>query len=162
MLRYLKSQSELLCPDTLFSSAAMTDWSEINLFTGCRRIEWAQPAYNWAMGAPQLDIFQNAAAFCLGDLIFFGERKRRLTLSQVLLGRDSLVWAIQLTWRTQKNGNNNETKLYTRNPREGGHMLVQPMLNVVRRFVKLRGEFDFFTLLAIFQDGTGPVSFITS
>ena len=52
------------------------------------------------------------------------------------------------TWRTQKNGDNHEEKLFAQNP-DGGYDFIHPMYNIIKRFVALRGPNDTTTPLAL-------------
>jgi len=140
-------------------TSAIADWSECGLFTGHRLSEWAQPRGLAALEGPQLDIFGDPRAFRLGDLTFEGPARVRLSLEQALLCPEGVA-TIKLVWRTQKNGENGEAKLFTRNPRKEGHSFVAPMLRIVKRFVELQG-LDLFTPLAIFRNSKGVTQYIT-
>ena len=141
--------------------AAIADWSECGLFTGQRLTEWAQPQGNKAIDGPQLDIFGDPKAFRLGDLKFARHARAHMSLADALANPDDVA-SIKLCWRTQKNGDNGEEKLFTRNPRKGGHSFVGPMLRIIKRFVTIRGPLDFETPLAIFRTKQGVTQFITS
>ena len=161
MLHHLQAQVSKESPSTTSLLSAMADWSEIGLFTGHRLTEWAQPAGKYDLADPELDIFGDPRAFRLIDLEFSRSDRTRMSLQDVLASPDTETWSIKLTWRTQKNGENGEQKLFTRNPKAAGHSFVQPMLNIIRRFVSLRG-YDEYTPLGIYQDDAGQTRFITA
>ena len=159
MLRHQQDCARQANPLSLL--AAIADWSECGLFTGHRLTEWAQPQGHQTLADPHLDIFGNPRAFRLNDLTFARQGRVHMTLSAALASPDD-VYSISVCWRTQKNGENGEKKIFTRNPRKDGHSLVQPMMRIVQRFVKLRGANDSYTPLAIFQDDSGTTRYITA
>ena len=144
--------------------AATLDWFECGLFAGFRKSEWAQDAYKTSMDDYKKDFKHEARAFCLRDIRFEDNKRRRLAAAQVVDNdADETITKCWLTFRTQKNGQNGEEKLFTRNLKKGGHDLVRPMLRILRRFARLKGMNDFNTPLALYRnEGDEFPRFITS
>ena len=76
---------------------------------------------------------------------------RRLRGAAALSVPMELCKACFLTWRTQKNGDHGQTKMWTRPLTLGGRSLVEPMYRILQRFVALRGPNDITTPLALYQ-----------
>jgi hypothetical protein len=140
--------------DSFYSkNAALTDWFCIGLYTGSRLTEWAQEAYNSDPTYPKRNIYDETAAFCLNDV------RVKTLAGAMLFGANILsvpcehIAKLWVKWRTQKNGENGEEKLYVRNSIKGGRSMITPMYNVLRRFVNLRGATDTTTPLALYADG---------
>jgi hypothetical protein len=164
MLRHIKSQVKASNAESTSLLAAMADWSEINLFTGARLGEWAQPTQA-ELALPLLNIFNDPQAFSLRDLTFADKNRKRMTLHEVVHGPPDLIGSVKLCWRTQKNGDNNETKLYTVNPSPNGRDLVRPMVRVVKRFYAIHGvhsDADHKVPLAIYANDNCSVRLIVA
>ena len=145
--------------------AALCDWFECGLFGGFRLSEWAQNASEWNPSAPQLDIFDDTKAFCLDDLTF--EKAARKRISAVAAANDPDPGTIVKCWirfRTQKNGQNHEERFFVRNTTTGGHCFITAALNIIRRFIRVRGHDDRITPLALYTSTTsnGETRLITS
>jgi hypothetical protein len=142
---------------------AMADWSEIGLFNGQRNAEWSQPSTNHSTPATAFIHKDDTEpqAFRLCD-ITLKDRRGRLIEIPAAIADPERVWSVSLQWRRQKNGENGETKLYTRNHKKDGHCFVRPMMRILRRFVSLCG-YDYRTPLSVYRTHpTAPVSLITN
>jgi hypothetical protein len=152
MLDELLAQVKVNQESFLSKNAAMTDWLLIGLFTGSRLTEWAQEAYINDPDSPKCNLYGDTAAFCLPDVraqTISGAMLFGATILSVPCEHIAKFW---IRWRTQKNGENGEEKLYVRNRIKGGRNLITPMYNVLRRFVTLRGVTDTTTPLALYAD----------
>jgi hypothetical protein len=56
-----------------------------------------------------------------------------------------------IIFRTQKNGQHGEEKLFTKNPDPAGRCFVSAMLRIIHRFARLRGVADLQTPLAVYR-----------
>lgn len=145
-------------PNSLLS--ALCDWFAVALAGGFRLTEWAQPSHVKDLFSVILDQFGDTRAFTLVDVTFFDSRKRRLTHTQALTS-PNLVTHVEVRWRTQKNGQNGEIKLFTINLRTPSLDPVANWLSIIRRFITLCGP-DSRPPLAIFVTPTGHILPITS
>ena len=103
------------------------------------------------MGTQKLNNRQQTCAFCLGDIRFEDNAQRRFTAKQVLEGNfGHSMTKCWIKFRTQKNGQNGEERLFTRNPT--GKCFVQAMLRILHRFARLRGLNDEVTPLALYKN----------
>lgn len=159
MQEFLERELHRICPGDNSLLAAIVDWGVAGLFTGFRLSEWAQPT----RGSVERDVFGDTKAFCLPDLSFSRHDRTRLSLGDVLAGKYDEVAYIQLRWRTQKNGDNGQCRLFSRNPENPlARSLVSSMLRIVRRFSQLCGPGAVTTPLAVYQRPDGSVALITS
>jgi hypothetical protein len=150
MLSYLKSAVQIAssCRDSLMP--AMADWFECGLFAGLRLSEWAQDAHCSDMKSFKLDFKQQARALCLGDIRFEDNVRTRFTAKQFLEGTsDDSITKCWIKFRTQKNGQHGEERLFTRN--NGGKCFVQAMIRILRRFQRLMGTNE-ETPLALYKN----------
>ena len=162
MLIYLKQSVERTasCRDSMV--AAMADWFECGLFAGLRLAEWAQDAHCANLGCYKRDFKQQARAFCLGDVRFEDDARTRFTAKQVLESKShTSMRKCWIKFRTQKNGQHGEERLFTRN--ENGKCFVQAMLRIISRFERLVGIHDESTPLALYRNkGEKDAKFITA
>ena len=162
MLIYLKQSVERAasCRDSLI--AAMADWFECGLFAGLRLAEWAQDAYCANFGSYKRDFKQQARAFCLGDVRFEDDMRTRFSAKQVLESKvHTSMRKCWIKFRTQKNGQHGEERLFTRN--ENGKCFVQAMLRIISRFERIVGIHDESTPLALYKNkGEEEPKFITA
>ena len=162
MLSFLKKsvQRAVSCQDSL--GTAMADWFECGLFAGLRLAEWAQDAYCADIRRFKRDFKQQARAFCLDDVRFEDDTRSRYSAQQVL--HHKVHTSIQKCWikfRTQKNGQHGEERLFTRN--ENGMCFVQAMLRIIDRFDRIVGRHDVCTPLALYNNqGEKEPKFITA
>lgn len=157
MLECLDDWSKQAQPDSLFP--ALADWFLVGLYGGLRLSEWAQPdhaAYR-NLSTPQQNQFGDPSAFCLGDFTFGvatknGRSFRKITAIAAAKAPTSTVivrgWIL---WRTQKNGDNGETRLFTTNPNPEGRNCVIAMLGIVKRLLRVCPSAHDKTPLALFR-----------
>jgi len=140
-------------PDS--SWAACQDWFHLGLRLGLRLSEWAQND-GASLSSPARDIYDDAKAFCLNDFRFELKNRRRLTGAAVLEVPVEDLRKCWVKFRTQKNGENGEEKILTK-------QALAIVYRIIQRFVALRGSADTTTPLAIFKDpATGQAQFITA
>jgi hypothetical protein len=131
--------------------AAFLDWSEVGTFNGNRRAEWCQDSSHSNPEKPQINRFGDAMAFCPNDIEMRTPGGRRLVGAAILQLPVSAYFSCYVTWRTQKNGDNGQVKVWTRAQHSGGRSLIEPMYRILQRFVALRGASDTVTPLALYQ-----------
>jgi hypothetical protein len=142
--------------------AALQDWFTIGLFAGLRKSEWAQNAGTATMGSQQLNRFGDTQAFCVNDFRFELTNGKRVLGYAVLSEQADAVQKLRITFRTQKNGENGEEKLFARNEKPHGCCCVRAALRVLERFQRLRGNSDLTTPLGIYRSTDGHCRLITS
>jgi hypothetical protein len=139
-------------PDSLLS--ALADWFQCALFAGFRLSEWAQDAYHSAPDSYRRDMHLDAKAICLGDVRFESASGARLSSVEALLANPLSLTKCWIKFRTQKNGENGEEKLFSRHDDETGMCFVSAMLRIIQRFARLRGTTDFATPLGLYQEAS--------
>jgi hypothetical protein len=144
------SFQQLQCHDNAPHSedAAMYDWEVFGIYAGNRLTEWAQRDGTDIV----VNIDGTPKAFTIGDLEFFGENRRRMSLG-VALRQPYLVHTIDVTWRFQKNGNNGEKKTFVRAFDNPGLCAVSAILSIARRWKELNMPND-HPLAVYSSDGT--------
>ena len=143
-------------------ATAFADWAEAGLFSGVRRSEWAQESTNSTLGSQQLNIYGDTQAFTLPDIRFEALRCQRFIGAGVLQIKVTALRKCWVRFRTQKNGDNGQERLFTRNPKPGGRCFVTAMYRIIERFVRLRSPDDHTTPLSIYSPSPGVVKLITS
>ena len=149
------------CGDCL--TCAMADWYTVGLGAGVRKSEWCQDIGNRSDPAnPKLNIFGETAAFCLDDIRIETIDNRRYRGAACLKCPVDLVPKAWVCFRTQKNGNHGEERLFAPNTDNQDRSFVHALYRILLRFVRLRGPDDLTTPLAIYFDPeTNDVSLIT-
>jgi len=138
---------------TLSKDAALADWYKIGILAGLRKAEWAHDKDAAAdIHLVAKNIFGDAAAFCIVDIDIETVDRTQLVGPQCLLVATCSVRKMWITFRTQKNGDNGEKKLFTRNPDPSGHCFVSAMYRVYHRFKALVGAWNVAIPLAVYQD----------
>lgn len=152
-----------LAASSLVLTVALADWWEIALLAGFRLSEWAQPTDHFANpDNVQVNLFGDPAAFCLDDVTIQTYSGCRATGKQILTFKVVQIHKMWIRFRTQKNGDHGETRMFTRNT-NSGMCAVAPMFRILTRFVALRGLDDVTTPLALFQPHEkGSVRMITA
>jgi hypothetical protein len=112
MFKHLVSLCPACSPDSIIP--VITDWAGCGLYGGFRLTEWAQDDSHSAIDNPFLEIHSQPKAFCLGDLSWKTGANHPLNLAAALHD-ESLVGRLSLTFKAQKNGENGEQHLFTRN-----------------------------------------------
>ncbi|KAI2514099.1 hypothetical protein MHU86_483 [Fragilaria crotonensis] len=114
-------------------NAAMANWTLCNLYAGCRGIEWAQTqSHHRPINTYFVNRFQNAYAFALADVLCLTSNSSPLTIAQALT-HPSTVEKIKLRFEEQKNGENGEWKLFTRNSKNPHLCFVSNFLRILVR-----------------------------
>lgn len=119
---------------------ALTDGFEQGMCAGYRLSEWAQPSRVSNPQTPQLNHLREGIrtrALVPADFRVMTVSNRRLSgmaILQVPLEQITKMWAV---WRTQKNGQNGEEKLFARNPNMGGFCFVSSAYRALARFQRL-------------------------
>ena len=114
--------------------AAMSNWTMCNLYAGCRGIEWAQTnCTHRHLSTYHSNRFGNAYAFtCLEDVQLFTSSSQPVPVAAALA--DPITVAkIKLRFEEQKNGDNGEWKLFTRNPTHPHLCFVANFMQILRR-----------------------------
>jgi len=135
-------------PDSML--AALVDWFEVGLFAGSRLSEWAQDAHHEKLNNYKKDERDETRAFTLLDFRFEDGNRGRYSALEASKA-DVPMTKCWTTYRTQKNGQNGEERLQTRNPRVGGKCFVSAILRIIRRFTRLVGDTDTTTPLSVYQ-----------
>jgi hypothetical protein len=143
-------------------TAALLDWFECGLFAGLRLGEWAQTAYRSEITSYQLNIRNEARALCMCDVRFESAQRGQYSAADAAAATNLTMVKCWIKFRTQKNGQHGEEKLFTSN--NSGKCFPSAMLRIIRRFISLRGVSDCGTPLAIYQpDSPGKsTTFITA
>ena len=105
---------------------ALTDWNIVGQYLGQRLSEWAM--LNSSKTVPKTDKGE-PIPFCFGDIVFVGVNNKRLTQpksSNLLL---SEVKAVHVRWKVQKNGDNGQKILFSKNP---GNVKLCPVRALLR------------------------------
>ena len=122
-------------PDSDFS--AMYDWSALGISTGHRKIEYAQDSrthfqiiHVQTEGMPKPT--KQPYAFMEGDFQFLDQFRRPLRRTD-----RAFAAYVRIRWRTQKNRNNGETKLFAR-AKDSRLCPVRAALRIQERFERLQ------------------------
>lgn len=138
------------------------NWFGVGLQTGCRLSEWAQERGRSSTHQAQRDIFNDVRAFHLRDLQFYGNNRQHLSTATAIMEPEKVV-SLDITFRTQKNGNNGERRLFTRNTRDPNLDVVSHWLQIASRFVRLVGWQDTTTPLSVYQQyGSTAIRIVTA
>ena len=112
-----------------------------------------------------MDLRNEAKALCLRDVLFASNTGAQFSAVDALNAPSGTQFdKCWIVFRTQKNGDNGEEKMLTRNNTAGGVCFVTSISSIIQRFVRIRGAHDLFTTLALYNGlatCTEP-SFITS
>lgn len=126
-------------PDSLV--CALTDGFEQGYCAGYRLSEWAQPSRMSDPMAPQLNHLPTAPirtrALVPDDFRIMTVSRHRVAGLAILtypLHQISKMW---VKWRTQKNGQHGEEKLFAKNPKLGGFCFVSSAYRSLARFSRL-------------------------
>ena len=158
MIHYLRSLCNPSLPHDVTTS--IVDWLITGIYAGFRLSEWAQEDHVRNRSQVKLTIDGDPMAFLISDLEFFGENRRRMTLSDALR-RPYLVQQVDVRWCYQKNGNKNEKKTFVPVGCSGPGV-ISPTLCAVSAWLRIAQRWSALNLptdhpLAIFTD-TGLAS----
>ena len=152
MLRHLRDRAAL-ANDEFGLLSALADWFEVGLMAGLRRSEWAQPSGRAA--DPRfvtLNQFGDPMAFIMDDIRVQTVHGRRLDGATCFLVDWNDVQKVWLRFRTQKNGDNGQEKLFVRNTNPNATCCVVSALSrIFRRFRILMGAWRTGVPLAVYQ-----------
>ena len=136
--------------------AAVADFTAFGLSAGIRRSEWVQPTKKHS-GLDQAEVKDKTniiGAFLPCDWQFFDVRGRKISHDGALLGGLAHIGKLQVTWRTQKNGQNGETKTYLCNLKNPLLCPVARGWNIMARYQRIMGTTESDTVpLAVYRDG---------
>ena len=118
-------------------AAAMYNWTLCNLYAGCRSIKWAQtnPTHR-PLSSFHRNRFGYAYAFTLADVQCFTTSSSPLPIEQAITF-PSTVTKIKLRFEEQKNGENGEWKLFTRNRTNPPLCFVSNFMSILKRHKQL-------------------------
>jgi hypothetical protein len=119
-------------PDSLLQ--ALADWFQCALFAGFRLSKWAQDAYHLAPDSYRRDMHLDAKALCLGDVRFESASGANVSSVEALLANPLSLAKCWIKFRTQKNGENGEEKLFSRHDNATDMCFVSAMLRIIQRF----------------------------
>ena len=160
-LQLILSETASLFPADCCLQVAMADWTLCNMYAGCRGIEWAQTSTDRAhLSNFHRNRFGNAYAFTLQDVRCMTINNGRLTIPQALTS-PVLVGIIKLRFEEQKNHDNGEWKLFTRNTSNSKLCFITAFLRILQRFVKLMGMNE-TQPLSVYETDTGEIQNITT
>jgi hypothetical protein len=146
--------------DSIFN--ALRDWFVIGLHAGVRKVEWAQEANVRTLADVEVVDGFGTAAFTIGDVRWELRSGQRIRGANILQYDPSDIKACWLKWRTQKNKNNGEERMFTRPPAGSRYSFILSMYRIVQRFIRLVGATNTNAPLAVARDDAGAVRPITS
>lgn len=130
------------------------DWFGSGMYTGYRRTEFCQDSRR-SVDTPLTNIFGDTQAFCLDDVTWQLFDGKHLTGAQCLLYPRSAIYKGWMCWRTQKNRENGEIRLFTQPDEAADYSWIKFLYSIVKRFVALRGPDDKTTPLSVYRDESG-------
>lgn len=126
-------------PDSLV--CALVDGFEQGFVAGNRLTEWAQPAGKSNPAQPLLSRYLvdpiRTRAFVPNDFRILTYTRHHAVGLQILRHSLPSIHKMWCKWRTQKNGQNGEEKLFTRNSNSGGHCFVASTHRALQRFQRI-------------------------
>jgi hypothetical protein len=143
--------------------ATLFDFFTCGLFAGFRQSEWCQDAKHHP-DTPDLNKYNQTAAFTLPDITFFGLGDRRITLYEALAIPNIPLSATEICWRTQKNNQNGEKKRFATNTLNTHICFTSASRRICQRFIRLRGSADTSTPLSVYKSATtkGDLRLVTA
>ena len=139
--------------------AALADWAILAIHFGLRLSEFLQTQDNINRKKIQRNLDGRPQAFILTDVQFFGQGKQLLHLDHAKVIDPTQIESFSLTWRYQKNLQNGEHKLMTRNDTNPKLCTVRAILRICHRAAFLRNHN--IAPLAIYQSPNGHPAFIS-
>jgi hypothetical protein len=122
-------------------ACALTDGFEQGYCAGYRLSEWAQPSRLSAPLAPQLNHLVDAPirtrALVPDDFRILTTSRHRASGLAILRHELVHITKMWVKFRTQKNGQHGEEKLFARNPKLGGFCYVASVYRALTRFQRL-------------------------
>lgn len=144
--------------------AALSDWWAVAVLAGLRLCEWAQPTDQFSdPDSPHKNIFGDTAAFCLGDIQAELVSGQPISAVQMLEHPREAISKVWITFRTQKNGDHGEKRLFVRNDEPNGFCMVAAILRIIGRFRDLCGVHSKSIPLSVYRHTKdSPVTAITA
>jgi hypothetical protein len=130
MTKWLGRQGDSTSPYSL--AASLGDWCIVGMYVGPRLTEWAQDD----SGNITLTRAKEPKAFCIGDIEYFGENRRRMTLHYAHQ-HPQLVHTANITFREQKNGDDGAKRTIVRDFGNPSLCAVSAMLRITQRWSDL-------------------------
>lgn len=122
-------------------ACALTDGFEQGYCAGYRLSEWAQPAQLSDPMCPQLNHLVSATirtrALVPDDFRIMTVSRHKAAGLDILRYELPQIAKMWVRWRTQKNGQHGEEKLFARNPKLGGFCFVSSAYRSLERFQRL-------------------------
>ena len=112
---------------------ALADWCILAIHFGFRLAEFIQTQENIAKHTIPMNIDNLPQAFIAADVNFFDNTKNRVYPDHSTTADHSIVGGFSLRWRYQKNQQNGEIKLMTRNNTTPQFCTVRAMLRIFHR-----------------------------
>jgi hypothetical protein len=144
--------------DHLSLFACCRDWFGSGMYTGYRRTEFCQDS---SRTVAMRDTFKNTKAFCLPDVTWQLTNGTRLEGADCLNYPCSTISKGWLRWRTQKNGDNGDKRMFTQ-PDADNYSWIKFLYSIVKRFVALRGPTDCTYPLSAYRHSNGKVYMLTA
>ena len=140
--------------------ATLEDWFSGNLQTGCRLSEWAQ--HQDAVFPKKFALGRDGAAraFTPADVFCKDGGGAFVSLSHFLAHPDS-VDRLDLIWSHQKNGNDGEKRMFTRNRKNPRRCFIRRFHSILCRFDRLVGIEHTHLPLAVYKDKNDAIRFVT-
>ena len=144
----------------------LADWYIVGLNAGLRKAEWAQPEDKQLdPECPELNEKEETKAFCLNDIrietVKMGRRRHLYTGAACLKVHPNQVRKMWIKFKTQKNGEHGEERMFTRTEEDGRRCFIQAVYRILKWFVCLRGAKDVTTPLGLYVNSDGEVVLIT-
>ena len=141
----------------------LADWYILGLAAGLRKVEWAQQKDTQIDPEhPGLNIFGDAYAFCMRDLMVVTKDGRRLCGFRILdvpVTQWAKIWP---QFYTQKNGENGQWRMFVPLPECPAKCVGRAVYRIAQRFVCLRSKTNDKSPLGIHKaDRYGHVHLIT-
>lgn len=136
-------------------SNALTDWHIAGQYLGQRLGEWAMTNYTTSIPITKTG---ECIPFRFDDLIFLGNGSKRVKQSRSVRLLVHEVTAVYVRWKVQKNGDNGQRILFTKNKGNVKLCPVRALLRIRERARKLRLAAN--VPLSVFVDDKDVVTFI--
>jgi len=157
MIEFILAKAKTTHEDSLV--AALADWFVLGEYTGARLSEWAQTLAHTQRGQIGCNNIDNSSkAFILEDFQFEGSRCKRLCNAPNHTLNPHEVHGVRICWCYQKNGDNGQKILYTRNTANTTCCAVRAALSIRKRAQRLKIKSG--NPLAMYRDKKGQVSYI--
>ena len=159
-------------PDSLI--AAIAPWLDLGLYTGFRRIEWAQPSSKHANPSqpqtlesrdPTTGVLTPTTipyAFLPTDWLFFDTHNNPIPLHLITTSACPIASKVRITFRYQKNGQHGETKEFLANRNHPLSSPTQAAESIIRRHARLTNSNNLIPLAVYRPSSNQPIRAITA